>query len=80
MTLTEAEDADRRIDERVRNWLGLGELLEVPLTVYGPRHFGPASVYRQWLGAVAGDVGAREVAGASAGASEPVELQFEMTD
>ena len=43
----EAQEADRRIDERVRNWLGLGELLEVPLTVYGPSHFGPASVYRQ---------------------------------
>jgi len=75
-TVTEAEDADRRIDERVKNWLGLGELLEVPITVYGPSHFSPASAYHQWFGAAAGDIGAREVACAS----EPGELQFEMTD
>jgi len=78
-TLTVAQEADRRIDERVRNWLGLGEMLEVPLTVYGPSHFGPASAYRQWLGAAAGDVGARGAAGASA-ASDFGELQFKMTD
>ena len=75
-TVNEADDADRRIDERVKNWLGLGELLEVPITVYGPSHFSPASAYLQWLGAAAGDIRAREVACAS----EPGELQFEMTN